>query len=98
VQYETEVARLLEAEEAGLDDQHDALNQKPQVPTSVAPVAAMPQARLVAPTTNTSLRAYFELVLQSLRVTDGAAAVELMLNSERVFRDLIEAIAAQKIG
>ena len=41
--------------------------------------------------TNTALRAYFEASTQALRVADAAAALELLVCSERISRDLHEA-------
>eukprot|EP00035_Acanthoeca_spectabilis_P023431 m.449351 g.449351 ORF g.449351 m.449351 type:complete len:335 (-) comp19805_c0_seq1:91-1095(-) len=44
---------------------------------------------------NLRLRAFCELSIQTLRITTGKDAVKLLLSSERVFRDLIEALTAR---
>lgn len=48
--------------------------------------------------TMSSLRTFFEVSLQAMRVTTGAGAIELLLESERVLRDLLESLAAQTAG
>jgi hypothetical protein len=45
---------------------------------------------------NIRMRAFCELSIRGMRVDSGAAAVELFLSSERVFRDVVEALAAQR--
>jgi hypothetical protein len=45
---------------------------------------------------NIRMRAFCELSIQGMRVNSGAAAVDLFLSSERVFRDVVEALAAQR--
>lgn len=47
---------------------------------------------------NSQMRAFFEVGLQSLRVPDAAAAMELLLTSERVQRDLQDASWAGALG
>jgi hypothetical protein len=45
---------------------------------------------------NHRLRAFCDLSIMSLRVSSGEAAVNLFVSSERVFRDVIEALAARE--
>ena len=47
---------------------------------------------------NAKMRAFFEVGVQALRVRDASAAMDLLLSSERVSRDLHDAAAAGVLG
>lgn len=47
---------------------------------------------------NCQMRAFFEVGMQALRVRDAAAAMELLLSSERVHTDLQDALVADALG